>query len=111
MSKFISSIKNFNPESVTVYSNDFDLSMFKLFFPDVKSDMKYLQNSIGFNESYIPDDFHEKYIIRNWDEKNDKHVFCKILNKKTQENFTYLECEKITEFENTLRVEDYLDDD
>ena len=66
LGKFFSELsqKNIN---VTVYTNEFDLSMFKIFFPTIESSLFYLDNSISFVDKINEDIllYHPITIVRD----------------------------------------------
>jgi predicted RNA methylase len=44
-----------NEKFVSVYTNEFDLSFFRVFFPEIGSKIGYLPNSVAFTNSLTPD--------------------------------------------------------
>jgi hypothetical protein len=100
---FEEAIRGFNVTRVTVYTNEADYYMFKLFFPDIKCNLsfglqgkvKYIPDemslqereevSFGFWEGEILKDVHTLNIVRNLDEtKKGARVF----PLRTIKNFT-----------------------
>ncbi len=94
-------------DSISVYTNEFDLYMFRIFFPNVSSTLNYVPESIGFWQGSIPLENikdHSIHIVRDYEqsesETRDREEEERVITREKIGNFTM-----ITIDENKVKLE------
>lgn len=68
-------LKDIIIDSVSIYTNEFDLYMFRLFFPSISSTIGTVPESIGFWESEIQNlNNHKYHIVRDYEQSETEDI-------------------------------------